>query len=56
MKPAYWIGIMAVVGGVLGYVIYRWTGWLDSGLGTAIGILVGVIIYVGLTEKQKQGK
>jgi hypothetical protein len=55
MNPAYWIGILAVTGAVLSYVLFRWTGWFDSGIGTAVGILIGVIIYVRLKEKQKHG-
>lgn len=45
MKPAYWIGIMALVGGVIGYVVFQGTGWLDAGMGAVIGILIGVLIY-----------
>ena len=48
MKPAYWIGILAVVGAVLGYALQKYTGWFDSGIGTAVGILVGVIVYSNL--------
>jgi len=51
MRPEYWIGIMAVVGAVLGYAVYKWTGWLDSGIGAAVGILIGVIIYARLKGK-----
>ena len=58
MRPEYWIGIMAVVGAVLGYAVYRWTGWLDSGIGAAVGILIGVSL-VGDDEStpllQRQG-
>ncbi len=53
MKPAYWIGIMAVVGAVVGYATFKLTGWPGSGLGTVIGILIGVVIYVALRNKQK---
>lgn len=44
MKPSYWIAILAVVGGLIGYAIFRSTGWLGTGTGVVIGILVGVII------------
>jgi zinc transporter ZupT len=54
MQPAYWIGIMALVGAIAGYAIFKLTGWLDSGVGTAVGILIGVIIYTNLTEKEKE--
>jgi ABC-type glucose/galactose transport system permease subunit len=52
MKSEYWIGIMAVAGGVIGYATFRLTGWLGTGIGTVIGILIGVIIYSGLKNKQ----
>jgi len=42
---------MAVVGAVLGYAVFKWTGWLDSGIGAAVGILIGVIIYARLKGK-----
>lgn len=45
MKPAYWIGLLAVFGAILGYFVYRSTGWLGSGIGAVIGILMGTIIY-----------
>ena len=53
MKPAYWIGILALVGGVIGYAIFRSSGPLGSGLGAIIGILVGTIIYNMQTRKPK---
>jgi hypothetical protein len=55
MKPAYWIGIMALAGAILAYAINKLVGmeWLDTGLGTAIGIIVGVIIYEKEREKTK---
>jgi len=56
MKPEYWIGIMAVVGAVIGYALFKWTGWFDTGIGTAIGILVGVVIYTRLKDEQKSNK
>jgi hypothetical protein len=45
MKPEYWIGIMAVVGGIIGYALFKETGWLDAGIGAVVGILIGGIIY-----------
>lgn len=55
MKPEYWIGIMALIGAVIGYALFRLTGWLDTGIGTAVGILIGVVIYANLKNKQKSG-
>ncbi len=53
MKPAYWIGVMAVIGAMLGYILFRSTGWFGTGIGTVLGILVGVIIYSWLKGKEK---
>lgn len=52
MKPAYWIGIMALVGGILGYALFKLTGWFDTGVGTAVGIMVGVVIYANQQDKR----
>ncbi len=52
MKPEYWIGIMAVAGAIVGYALFKSTGWFDTGIGTALGVLVGVIIYSRQKEKQ----
>ena len=51
MKPAYWIGIMALVGALLGYAISKWTGWYGAGAGVVVGILVGAIISSRLQGK-----
>lgn len=56
MKPEYWIGIMALIGAILGYAIFKLTGWLDSGIGTAVGILIGVMIYTSVKDKQQNKK
>lgn len=55
MKPAYWIGLMAHAGSVLAYAVNKLAGmdWLDTGMGTAIGILFGVIIYEKERERSK---
>jgi uncharacterized membrane protein (UPF0136 family) len=45
MKPAYWIGILALAGGIIGYAIFRSSGWLGTGIGIIVGILIGAIIY-----------
>jgi uncharacterized membrane protein (UPF0136 family) len=44
MKPAYWIAIFALLGGILGYIVFRSTGWIGAGSGVVIGILMGVLI------------
>ena len=53
MKPAYWIAILALLGGIIGYALFRSTGWLGTGLGVVIGILIGVVIYNLQTRKLK---
>ena len=53
MKPAYWIAILALVGGIVGYVIFRSTGWLGTGIGVVLGILVGAMLYAMQTRKTK---
>lgn len=45
MKPAYWIGLMAVVGALAGYVVFKGTGWVDASMGAVIGIMIGVLMY-----------
>jgi len=49
MKPAYWIGIMAVLGGIITYVIFR-----NAFYGLAAGILVGAAIYAS-SKGRKSG-
>lgn len=44
MKPAYWIGIFAIAGGVIGYAIFSSTGWMGSSIGVVIGILIGALV------------
>lgn len=51
MKPAYWIGILALAGAVVGYIVFQTVGWLGSGLGAVLGILAGVIIYSAQNRK-----
>ena len=45
MKPAYWIGLLAVAGGIIGYAISRGTGWLDAGIGIVVGTLIGAMVF-----------
>jgi uncharacterized membrane protein (UPF0136 family) len=56
MKPAYWVGIMALVGGLIGYALSASTGWYGSGIGTIIGILIGTLIYKQLRDRQNLAK
>lgn len=52
LRPEFWIGILAVVGGLVGFALYRWIGWLGTGTGVVIGILIGTILYTRLREKK----
>jgi uncharacterized membrane protein (UPF0136 family) len=45
MKPAYWIGILALIGGIIGYAVSRSTGWLDAGIGVVVGIVLGALMF-----------
>lgn len=47
MKPAYWIAIMAVIGAISTYALFR-----DASIGTVVGIVVGVILYANLSGKK----
>jgi uncharacterized membrane protein (UPF0136 family) len=53
MKPAYWIAILALVGGIVGYAVFRSTGWLGTGMGVVLGILVGTLLYSMQARKDK---
>ncbi len=53
MKPAYWIGIMALIGAIVGYAVFRWTGWTSPTTGVVVGILIGTILYVMLRDRLK---
>ena len=55
MKPAYWIGILALAGGILGYLVFKFTGWLDVGVGTVVGMVIGLLIYTALKGRFKSG-
>lgn len=54
MKPAYWIGILALLGAIIGYALNRFTGWYGAASGAVIGIVAGVIIYSAKTKKSNQ--
>jgi len=45
MKPVYWIPLLALLGGILGYAIFRATGWLGATTGVIAGVLIGALIY-----------
>jgi len=51
MKPAYWIGILAILGAILGYAVNFLAGWADSAIGAVVGILAGTILYANLNEE-----
>ena len=51
MKPGYWIGILALAGAILGYALSRGTGWLDAGIGCAVGSLIGTLAYTAQKRK-----
>lgn len=42
-----------LVGGIIGYAIFRSTGWLGTGLGVVLGILAGTVLYAIQTRKAK---
>lgn len=51
MKPAYWIGILAIVGGILGYAVSKATTWFGAGIGVVVGILIGALVYLALANR-----
>jgi len=51
MKPAYWIGILALVGGVIGYATTFVSDWSGVTIGVVAGIVIGAIINARLTKK-----
>jgi hypothetical protein len=51
MKPAYWIGMMTLIGVVLAYIIYQVTGALDAGTGVMFGILLVALIYCNFSDR-----
>ena len=53
MKPTYWIGIMVVVGGLIGYALSASTGRYGAGIGTIAGILIGTLIYAQLRDREQ---
>jgi uncharacterized membrane protein (UPF0136 family) len=51
VKPAYWIGLLILAGGIIGYAISQDTGWLDAGIGIVVGILIGALIFARPKQK-----
>jgi uncharacterized membrane protein (UPF0136 family) len=45
MKPIYWIPLLALVGGIIGYAVFRTTGWLGATTGVVVGALIGALLY-----------
>lgn len=46
MEPVDRIAILALAGGVIGCAVPRGTGWIDSGIGVMVGILIGALMFV----------
>jgi uncharacterized membrane protein (UPF0136 family) len=53
MKPGYWIAIFALAGGIIGYAVFRSSGWLGTVIGIIIGILIGALVYAQQARKTK---
>jgi|ADurb_Oil_03_Slu_FD_contig_21_2420882_length_215_multi_4_in_0_out_0_1 F0F1-type ATP synthase assembly protein I len=53
MKPAYWIGILALLGAIVGYAIDKFVGWYGAIPGAVIGLIAGVIVYFLQKGKKK---
>ncbi len=53
MKPAYWMGILAVVGAVIGAILgfIFPTGTNYAVYGTVIGMGAGLVIYASQTSQ-----
>ena len=51
VKPAYWIAILALLGAVVGYAIFKVSGVADAKLGAVIGIAIGTIVYYRRRKK-----
>lgn len=45
MKLGTWVGILALVGAVIGYVVFRTTGCLRTATGAVLGIITGAVLY-----------
>jgi MFS superfamily sulfate permease-like transporter len=51
MRSAYWIGLLALLGGLLGLVVSRGTGWFDVTIGVVVGILIGAVVFARARPK-----
>jgi hypothetical protein len=40
MKPVYWIPLLTLLGGIVGYGILRATGWLGATTSVVVGVLI----------------
>ena len=47
------IGILALLGAIVGYAVFRSTGWLGTSAGLLAGLVVGLAIYAAQTRKAK---
>ena len=45
MNPTYWIGIGALAGALIGFLLQGLVGWLDTTTGLVAGVLIGAIAY-----------
>lgn len=52
MNPAYWIAICGLAGALLGFLINRLTGWLDTTAGLAAGVLIGALVYSAMIRRK----
>jgi len=56
MKPVWWIPILTVLGGLIGFLLEVTTGWVNTTTGVIVGVLAGAIIYALQTRKSPQNK
>jgi hypothetical protein len=53
MKPWFWIRILALAGGDIGYGLTYKEGWLGTIIGAVIGILMGLVLYYFYMRRAK---
>ncbi len=39
--------LLALLGGIVGYAVFRTTGWLGATIGVVVGVLIGALLYLG---------
>jgi len=44
MKPAYWIVVLALAGGIIGYALDWAAGWSDVTVGALTGAIIGLFL------------